>query len=363
MPTVAHTDVAIIGGGFYGALLANEIKARQPTLEVMIIEKEKALFTQASSTNQGQFHMGYMYSADPALARECADNVERFMDTFGDAVDSDMHSLYGIHRQSQISADDFAGFCAGAGLALKPVKRPRDIFGDDIDTSFLTSEKTFDSAVMQRILMQKLLHNRVGLLRGVCIDRIAAAAQGLDISADSHAIRAARVFNVTFADINRLHAQSGLAPIPLQHDTFLHFVLDLPQQYRDTAATVIRGPYASLLPSNFRQGHVLASGKFRRVQSSHVDKPPSWQDTQTAPAVWQQAVDEASSYLPLLHAACYRGYTVGTRSAYCDPATGEYSSKAMVFRDFGGLPDYHVVLGGKVSCMFDVLDEVRRIIG
>lgn len=363
MPTVAHTDVAIIGGGFYGALLANEIKARQPTLEVMIIEKEKALFTQASSTNQGQFHMGYMYSADPALARECADNVERFMDTFGDAVDSDMHSLYGIHRQSQISADDFAGFCAGAGLALKPVKRPRDIFGDDIDTAFLTSEKTFDSAVMQRILMQKLLHNRVGLLRGVCIDRIAAAAQGLDISADSHAIRAARVFNVTFADINRLHAQSGLAPIPLQHDTFLHFVLDLPQQYRDTAATVIRGPYASLLPSNFRQGHVLASGKFRRVQSSHVDKPPSWQDTQTAPAVWQQAVDEASSYLPLLHAACYRGYTVGTRSAYCDPATGEYSSKAMVFRDFGGLPDYHVVLGGKVSCMFDVLDEVRRIIG
>jgi glycine/D-amino acid oxidase-like deaminating enzyme len=363
MSTVAYTDVAIIGGGFYGALLANEIKSRQPTLDVTIIEKEAALFTQASSTNQGQFHMGYMYSADPALARECADNVERFTDTFGDALDNEMNSLYGIHRQSQISADDYVDFCASAGLALKPVKRPRDIFGEDIDTAFLTSEKTFDSAVMQRILMQKLLHNRVGLARGVCVDSIAPAAQGLDINANGHAIRAARVFNVTFADINRLHAQSGLLPIPLQHDTFLHFVLDLPQQYRDTAATVIRGAYASLLPSSFRQGHVLASGKFRRVRSSQVDKPPLWQETQAAPAVWQQAVEEASSYLPLLHSARYRGYTLGTRSAYCDPATGEYSSKAMVFRDFGGMPDYHVVLGGKVSCMFDVLDDVRRIMG
>lgn len=363
MPTVVHTDVAIIGGGFYGALLANEIKGRQPALEVTLIEKEPALFTQASSTNQGQFHMGYMYSADPALAHECADNVERFTDVFGDAVDGDMLSLYGIHRQSQISAGDYAAFCAGAGLALQPVERPRDIFGDDIDAAFLTCEKTFDSAVMQRILMQRMLHHRIVVERGLCVERIAPAAQGLALSAGERTVRAARVFNVTFADINWLHARSGLAPVPLRHDTFLHFVLDLPQQYRDTAATVIRGPYASLLPSSFRQGHVLASGRFRRVQSGSVDRPPPWQDTQAAPAVWQQALAEASSYLPLLRSARYRGYTLGTRSAYCDPATGEYSSKAMVFRDFGGLPDYHVVLGGKVSCMFDVLGEVRRIVG
>jgi len=34
-----------------------------------------------------------------------------------------------------------------------------------------------------------------------------------------------------------------------------------------------------------------------------------------------------------------------------------------VFRDFDGMTDYHVVLGGKVSCMFDVLAEIRRIVG
>jgi glycine/D-amino acid oxidase-like deaminating enzyme len=362
MPAVAYTDVAIIGGGFYGALLACEVKARQPALEVMILEKEDALFTRASSTNQGQFHMGYMYSADPALARECVDNVGRFIDMFGDAIDRDIESLYGIHHDSQISADDYADFCATVGLALKPLERPRDIFGDDIDTAFATAEKTFDSAVMQRILMQKLIHNRIRLARGLAVDSVTPGARGITIRAGEQTVSAARVFNVTFADINRLHAQSGLPSIPLQHDTFLHFVLDLPQQYNDTAATVIRGPYASLLPSSFRQGHVLASGRFRRVQSSSVDKPADWQGQATASAVWQQALDEAASYLPLLHSARYRSYTVGTRSAYRDPASGTYSSKALVFRDFGGMTDYHVVLGGKVSCMFDVLDEVKRII-
>lgn len=79
--------------------------------------------------------------------------------------------------------------------------------------------------------------------------------------------------------------------------------------------------------------------------------------------VYEQAVDEAAAYMPLLCRACYRGYTIGTRSAWCDPATGAYSSRALVFKDFDGLRNYHVVLGGKVSCMFDVLAEVRRIVG
>jgi glycine/D-amino acid oxidase-like deaminating enzyme len=363
MSILAHTDVAVIGGGFYGALLANDIKSRRPALDVTIVEREPALFTQASASNQGQFHMGYMYSADPQLARECMDNMDRFADVFGDAIDRDIHSLYGIHEDSQISADDYAGFCAGAGLALQPVARPEDIFGGAVRASFVSAEKTFDSAVMQRILMEKLLHNRVRLLRGACVERVEPCAHGLALTLGTQKIQAASVFNVTFADINRLHAQSGMASIALQHDTFLHFVMDLPVQYQYTAATVIRGPYASLLPSSFRQGHVLASGKFRRVQSSSVDKPVPWDGHETARAVYGQAVDEAATYLPLLQRACYRGHTVGTRSAWCDPASGAYSSRALVFQDFDGLPDYHVVLGGKVSCMFDVLAEVRRIVG
>jgi L-2-hydroxyglutarate oxidase LhgO len=82
--SIVRTDVAIIGGGYYGAFVANEIKAMNPLLDVTVVEKEDAPFTKASSTNQGQFHMGYMYSADKALAGECVENIARFSRSFGE---------------------------------------------------------------------------------------------------------------------------------------------------------------------------------------------------------------------------------------------------------------------------------------
>lgn len=63
MTSAERTDIAIIGGGYYGAFVAHEIKECRPDLEVTILEKEESLFTKASSTNQGQFHIGYMYSS------------------------------------------------------------------------------------------------------------------------------------------------------------------------------------------------------------------------------------------------------------------------------------------------------------
>lgn len=57
------------------------------------------------------------------------------------------------------------------------------------------------------------------------------------------------------------------------------------------------------------------------------------------------------------------GHTIGTRAAQFDPRTGAYTSQATVFENFGELPNYHAVLGGKVSCMFDVSKAVEAIIG
>jgi glycine/D-amino acid oxidase-like deaminating enzyme len=364
MSSVKQTDVAVIGGGYYGALVANEIKDAHRDIDVMIIEKESELFTKASSTNQGQFHMGYMYSADPELARECVENIQEFSDTFGDAVDHEVESLYGIHRDSQISAEDYAHFCENAGLALQDVGRPAKIFGAAITATFASAEKTFNSAVIQKIFRKKLERSGVELSTGFAVAKITQGCQGLRVVAtDDRIVDAKTVFNVTFADINGLHERSELPKIPLQHDTFLHFVLDLPKEYKMTAATVIRGPYASLLPSDYRSGHVLASGKFRKIYSATMDRPSEEINDKLARAIYGKVVKETTDYMPVLAQAKYRGYTVGTRSAHFSPSTGAYTSKAMVFNNFGGIQNYHVVLGGKVSCMFDVVKKVRDIIG
>jgi L-2-hydroxyglutarate oxidase LhgO len=208
--SVEKTDVAVIGGGYYGAFVANEIKEANPGLDVVVVEKENAPFTRASSTNQGQFHMGYMYSGDRALAEECVENIENFSATFASAVDGEVDSLYGIHVDSEISAEDYASFCEEVELPLEKVERPTNIFGDAVTTAFRSAEKTFNSGEIQRTLMERMTLNGIRLVTNFDAHAIRPTSSGVEVVSDEHSIEAERVFNATFADINALHDRSGL---------------------------------------------------------------------------------------------------------------------------------------------------------
>jgi glycine/D-amino acid oxidase-like deaminating enzyme len=361
--SIGRTDVAVVGGGFYGVFVATEIKHLNPGLDVTVVEKEATLFTKASSANQGQLHMGYMYSADKALASDCAENVARFATTFGTAVDGEVTSLYGIHEDSEIDADDYVEFCGELNLPLELVDRPADIFGEPVVAVFRSAEKTFNSAAVQRILAEQIAARGIRLLTNFDAHRVQETPDGVRLRGSERALDASHVFNVTFADINGLHERSGLPSIPLRYDTFLHLLLELPAQYRTTAATVIRGPYASLLPSTFRQGHLLASARHRTVRSTTAERPSEVIGPEDIRTVYDRAVGEAITYLPVLGRARLLGHTIGTRAAQFDAGTGAYTSRATVFENFGELPNYHAVLGGKVSCMFDVSKAVGAIIG
>lgn len=360
---IERTDVAIIGGGYYGAFVANEIKSQQPGLDVTIFEKEDRPFTQASSTNQGQFHMGYFYSGDPELGHECVKNMEKFSDTFGAAVDGDVTSYYAVHKDSNYSADEYAGFCDSLGLPLRIVEdRPKGLFSADITTAFVTAEKTFNSARLQNIFLERLSVNGVRLETDFDVKRVAEGRNGLQVIGANKIVEADRIFNVTFADINGLHERSDLPKIPVKNDTMLHFILGLPDGFESTSATVLRGPYASLMASSFRQGHLLASAKVRKVRSALVDRPPQDVTQEEIRARYEEAIADAAAYMPVLGLAKYKGYTLGTRTAHFDPDTGAHSSKALVFENFGGVANYHAILGGKVSCMFDIAAPVKRLI-
>lgn len=355
-----HTDVAIIGGGFYGAFVANEIKTVQPNLDVTILEKKSELFGEASNTHQGRFHKGYLQSADQGLAIECADNAKKFYDEYGEAVDNEVKSLYGIHQGSEISPDEYVAFCNRLQLPLREIPRPPHIFGEPIVAAFETQEKTFNSGKLKDILTRRMDTQGVKVVSNFDVNRVTTTSSGLAVVSGDRVINADRVFNVTFADTNGINERSGLPKIPLRHDTFLHFVLDLPQQYKQTAASVIRGPYAMMLPSSYRDGHILVSDRHSRIASTTIDKPTVEVSPEEAYTIYQQAKEETTGYMPMLHNANYRDYTLGTRSAYFNGDPRAYTSKAMVFENYGGVANYHTVLGGKVSCVFDVRESIRQ---
>nr|WP_157528101.1 FAD-dependent oxidoreductase [Kibdelosporangium sp. MJ126-NF4]CTQ91492.1 D amino acid oxidase (DAO) family (EC 1.4.3.3) [Kibdelosporangium sp. MJ126-NF4] len=355
---MASYDVVVIGGGYYGCFLAYQVAAWYPRKSVAVLERADALFTRASGTNQGQLHQGYMYSADVALAAECVRNHALFTEHFPDAVGNQVVSCFGVHRDSEISAGDYRAFCADLGLPL-PAASMR-YFGGDVVAAFQTAERTFDNARLAAIITGRLAGVDVRLSHGV--NRVVPRGDGSHdlVMADGTVITAGIVFNAAFADINPLHDRSSFPRVPMRAELFLHFLVGLPDVYRNLGLTVIRGQFASLLPC--RSGHLLAAAAFRRLETSDSVSLSEHVDLRRVSKTHAEAVRECARYLPVLNEAVYRGHVVGTRVAFIDVLTGETTSRVTPLVDFGGVAGYHVVLGGKVPCLFEALEPVLAVV-
>jgi hypothetical protein len=150
--------------------------------------------------------------------------------------------------------------------------------------------------------------------------------------------------------------------LPLDHAVFLHFLVDLPNKYRDMGLSVVRGKFAALAPNkDGAASHILASGQFRVVRTSHIDAPTEEITQQEIDTRYQQTVKESSSYMPALRSARLAGHTIGTRTNYVDPATGIAASRAVVLEDYGGITGYHCVFGGKVTCLPEIANPLHKI--
>lgn len=361
-----RVDVAIIGGGYYGHAAAYDIKAARPDLDVVVLERESTSFSRASSTNQGQLHAGYMYSKYPDLARECAEGAMRFKELYGTAVMSKVTTFYGVHQNSDILPAEYEAFANDVELPLHRVAHPTSrLFGSALRAVYETEEKTFNNAILQRLLTEQLQASGAKLITSFDVQNIESEENSLIVqSTDGRRIKARSVCNATFADINSIHERSNLPKVPLEHAVFLHFGVRLPEEYRNEGLIVVRGMYSALAPAGEGAGdisHIFASGQFRIVAASRIDPPSEHVTEQEITRRYHEAADEAKAYIPIIQEAKLVKHIIGTRSNYIDPDTGVAASKAVVLEHYGGLRNYHVIFGGKVSCLFEITDSLKRL--
>ena len=72
-PSASHYDLAIVGAGIVGLATAREFLLRQPTLRVIVLEKEAAIASQQSGHNSGVIHSGIYYTPGSLKARACVE--------------------------------------------------------------------------------------------------------------------------------------------------------------------------------------------------------------------------------------------------------------------------------------------------
>lgn len=358
---IVKTDVVVIGAGYYGCYATYRLAKKYPDISFTLVESESEICTRASSTNQGQFHKGYMYTAKPKLAMECSQFAKEFEDEFSAAIDHSVTSYYAIHKDSIIDTETFESTCNLANLPLETSKIPKGLFGGDIVRAYKTQEKSINTAEMRKIMRIRLFLPNVSVLYSTSVERIRKTDDGLALLCEGGTIVEARqVVNASFASINTLHENSGIARIPTRNDVFLHFMIQLPARYKNIAATVAVGDFCSLIPSQYRGSHLLAVAGVRSIATTIDVAPDELIRNDLARQLFEQCRERCTEWIPALKHAELVGYTVGTRTEYRDPITNMSMSEVKVINNHDDIEGYSVLLGGKISCLSECIEPLVR---
>ena len=114
-------DAVVVGGGFYGAVIADYLARERGLQRVVLLEREADLMARASYANQARVHNGYHYPRSFTTAYRSRVNLPRFVSDWSSAVDTGLTKLYAIaRRHSKVTAAQFQRFCRSIGAPLEP---------------------------------------------------------------------------------------------------------------------------------------------------------------------------------------------------------------------------------------------------
>ena len=160
MPETEVTPGAvIIGGGFYGAVIAIYLAKKRGIKNIVLIERESALMMRASYNNQARVHNGYHYPRSFTTAYRSRVNLPKFLRDWPEAVRQDFTKIYAIaRRNSRFTARQFERFCREIGAKIQPASPAlRALFEPKlIEDVFQVEEYAFDSTKLAAWAVRKL---------------------------------------------------------------------------------------------------------------------------------------------------------------------------------------------------------------
>ena len=365
---VTDTDVAVIGGGFYGLRLAAMLAGQRRTV---LYEREPRFLARASFNNQARIHGGYHYPRSVLTAMRARHLYARFQRDFAGAIGGAFQHIYAIARhQTKVRAQEFAEFCRRIDAPLAPA--PRAIAGlfDDahVEQSFLVEEAVFDAHRLADLAIADAIRAGVRCVPGVEVVALEpGTARRLRLhwraGSQSGTTEADVIVAATYSALNDVLEQSGLQPIPLVHELTEIAIVQPPDVMRGLGVTVMDGPFWSCIPFPALGAYSL----------THVRYTPHrrWRSQQPAPTRQADVPAAAASHAPLMQRDAQR-YLPRMREARhlsslweiktVLPRSDGDDSRPILVLAHHDAPGLVSVLGGKIDSVYDVEDEVRDLI-
>lgn len=358
------TRFVIVGGGFYGVCLA--LFFRSLSKDVVIVEREERLLSQASFVNQARVHTGFHYPRSFATAKRSLVLHQRFQQDFAPAIDRDFQMLYAVARdRSKVTAMRFQSMFEQLGAPIRAATQGQsELFSSErIEKVFQCDEAAFNATALRDLLQERLETAGIRVETATTATAIGRGAGGKPVveTVGGGAIPADFVFNATYARLNHLRREGSHDVLPIKNEVTELALVDPPAALAGLGVTVIDGPFFSIMPFPARDCYSLTHVRYTPHFAWHYgDGEIPGGATEVQPAShWLQMVRDATRFLPCMATTGWRGSLYVTKSVL---ERNEIDDGRPIFlRRDPAMPELFSVMGAKIDNIYDLFAMLPQL--
>lgn len=318
-------NVAVVGGGFYGLMLAEFLSSNY---NVTVFEKNNETLLGASNLCQKRIHSGMMYPNNFKTLASCLKTFKPFMIKFKDAIFDDFTSLYAVAKDSKISADNFYKISKENKI---PIKKVKNNYFNNVESVFQCKEFTFDLDIIRNILIDECLSKNVKIKTNFYIENL-KQIENFD-----------KIFLCNYDGIYNLLKNSGITP-PSFRKKYSEKIF-FKDNFPNTAVTVVDGNYFSTmcLPTKFNGLKSLTATNLTNYDNYSTDSN------------YQNVFKLVKSFIPDIELK-YISSSFGPKITIDDNLRTFYIRKENFHKDV------YTILGGKITNVFELFEKLKSIV-
>lgn len=361
----ATYSAAVIGGGFYGATIAIYLARQRGFKRVVLIERESALLTRASYTNQARVHNGYHYPRSFTTAYRSRINLPKFVQDWPQAVKKDFTKLYAIaRRNSKVTSKQFERFCKEIGAQIKPAAPSLKALFEPrlIENVFEVEEYAFDSTKLSNWAYQELAASGVEILFNTQVSAISKGAnESLKLILNSRdtgceKLKCSYVFNCTYSGLNQFGGDFSGVSTNLKHEITEMALVQPPEVLSGLGITVMDGPFFSMMPFPARGLHTVSHVRYTPHMSwkdQYGVNPYEKLDQNERSTRVDRMMRDISRYVPKVLESTYVDSLFEVKTVL-EKSEGD-DGRPILFERHANLSNCYSILGGKIDNIYDVL--------
>ncbi len=369
-------DKIIIGAGLYGLYAARFCGRRGQ--RVLVLEREEAPFMRATTINQARVHMGYHYPRSLSTALRSAAYFNRFNEEFSGCIHSEFKKVYATSKHfSWTNAEAFVKFCKAADIHCEEVPWKRYFKSGVCDGAFLTTEYTYDAALLRRRMMDD-----IAVLPGVQL-RFQEEVQSIRKEGDVYTVETSQqrkeqapfLLNAGYASVNQIADMAGFDPFRIKYELCELILCDVEESLKNVGITVMDGPFFSIMPFGKTGMHSLTAVTFTPHLSSQEALPTfacqeksggtcspqslaNCNDCKARPkSAWPTMSQLARKYLKDEYGFRYKGSMFSMKPIL--KASEVDDSRPTLLRTMHKNPSFVSVLSGKINTVYDLEDVLK----